>query len=169
VCFLMQRITKNPQPVPHAKWGRHNPLKVVFIYDGIADLLHAYDTWARLAARFKHEFQIVTSAWNFNMLRDPRLRQKAVMRSADADVIVLSASARHELPDHVRNWIRSWLPWKQGTGNALVAMLQENPLGSATAARFRDYLREKAQQAGMDFFCNREDSQPHWMQAAAKA
>ena len=147
------------QFVRRAKAGRE-PLKVVLVYDGLADLIRAYEMWTKLAARFEREIQIAASAWNFSMLSDARLRRKAALRSADADMILLSASGRCDLPDHIRNWIRSWIPWKKGRKDALVAVLDaECPL-SAKAAQLRDFLRRKAEQTGMDFFCNADHGQP---------
>lgn len=156
----MQDVIYNRGQVPRQKGAKRKPFKIVVVYDGFADLIRAYDTWATLTARFRKQIQIVTSAWNFAMLRDPSLRQKAALHTADADMIVLSASGRSDLPAHVRNWIRSWIPWKKGRSDALVAVLDEQSPLSATAAQLRNYLRRKAEQTGMDFFCNADHGQP---------
>ena len=150
----MKYITRHQDQLPRPKPARRKPLTIVLIYDGFADLIRAYHIWAKLVARFRKEIQIVSSAWNFAMLRDPRLREEAARRTADADMIVVSASGRAALPDHMRNWINSWLPWKKGRRDALVAVLDEQSHSSAAAAQLRDHFLQMAQQSGMDFFCN---------------
>ena len=150
----MKHITRPQDQLPRLKQARRKPLTIVLVYDGFTDLIRAYHIWAKLVARFRKEIQIVASAWNFAMLRDPRLREEAARRTAEADMIVLSASGHAGLPDHMRNWISAWLPWKKGRRDALVAVLDEQSSSSASAAQLRDHLRQTAQQSGMDFFCN---------------
>ena len=150
----MKHLTKYRDQLPRPKQARRKPLTIVLVYDGFADLIRAYHVWAKLVARFRKEIQIVSSAWNFAMLRDPRLRQEAARRTADADMIVLCASGHAALPDHMRNWISAWLPWKKGRRDALVAVLDEQSRSSASAAQLLDHLRQTAHQSGMDFFCN---------------
>jgi hypothetical protein len=150
----MKHMTRPQDQLPRPKHARRKPLTIVLVYDGFTDLIRAYHIWAKLVARFRKEIQIVSSAWNFAMLRDPRFCEEAARRTADADMIVLSTGGRAALPDHIRNWISAWLPWKKGRRDALVAVLDEQSRSSAAAAELRDHLLQTAQQSGMDFFCN---------------
>jgi hypothetical protein len=144
------------------------PLKVVLVYDGFTDLIRAHEMWSGLVARFKNEMQIVGRAWNFSLLRDPRLRLRAALHTAEANMVVFSASGRSELPDHIRNWIGAWMPWKKGRRDALVAMLDHPTPVSATAPGLLTYLRRIAAQCDMDFFCS-SGSPPTRMAAGAGA
>jgi len=153
----MHRTTKISKAAPRPRRAERVPLKTVIVYDGFADLIRAYEMWAAIVARLKDKIQIVSSAWDFTGLRDPRLRRQAALNTASANVIVLSASGQSELPVYMLHWINSWLPWKKGRRAALVAVLdQQAPLPPA-AAHLRNYLRRSAEQAGMDFFCNTDD------------
>ena len=130
------------------------PLKIVVVYDRIADLIRVDEIWSRLAARFKDEIQIVSCAWNFTSLRDPQLRKRAALHTIEADLIVLSASGRSEPPDYMRHWISAWLPWEKGRRDVLVALLDHEPSVRAIARPLRNYLRHTAEQGEMDFFCS---------------
>ncbi len=135
-------------------------LKIVLVYDGFTDLIRAHELWSGLVARFKSEMQIAGRAWNFSLLRDPRTRLKAALHTADANLVVFSASGRTELPEHMRNWIGAWIPWKKGRHDALVAMLDRQSPPSPAAFRLCQYLRQTAQKTGMDFFCNADQTPP---------
>jgi hypothetical protein len=130
------------------------PLKIVVVYDGMTDLIRVDEIWPRLIARFKDEIQIASCAWNFALLHDPRLRERAALHTAEADLIVFSASGRSKLPGHIKNWVDTWLPWKKGRRDALVAVLGREPLGRGVALPLRNYLQHTAEQSGMDFFCS---------------
>jgi hypothetical protein len=145
---------RNRTQIHQANQAERPPLRIVVVYDGMADLIRVNEIWSRLVARFKDEIQIVSCAWNFASLRDPQLRERAAFHAGDADLIVLSASGRSKLPDYIRHWIRAWLPWKKGRRDALVATLDHESPACAAASPLRNYLRRTAEQSGMDFFCN---------------
>jgi len=150
----MQQTARISNLVSRLRPGRRAPLKIVVVYDGFGDLIRAHETWTEVAAQLKHKVQVVSSVWNFALLRDPRQRQRAARKTADADMLVLSTGGRSELPAHVRHWFSSWAPWKQGRRDALVAVLDKQTPPSTNASRLRDFLRQVAEQTGMDFFCN---------------
>jgi hypothetical protein len=137
---------------------RRTLLKIVLVYDGFTDLIRAHELWSGLVERFENEMQIVGRAWNFALLRDPRLRMKAALHTAEANMVILSASSQGKLPAHMQNWVNAWMPWKKGRRDALVAMVdhRRQPVVSALC----QYLRQTAQQTGMDFFCNAQDEGP---------
>jgi hypothetical protein len=130
------------------------PLKIVVVYDGIEDLIRVDEIWSRVVARFQDKIQITSSAWNFTLLTDPQLRERAALRTAEADFVVFSASGKSEPPDHVRLWIETWLPWKKGRRDALVAMLDYDPARCTDALPLRNYLQRMAEKSGMKYFCN---------------
>ena len=141
-------------PVHCPNKGERPPLRIVVVYDGIAGLVRADEVWFRLIARFQDEIQIVSCAWNFTLLRDPQLHDRAALHTAEANMIVLSASGRTHLPGYIRDWMSLWLPSKKGRCDALVAVLDREPRGRVTALPLRNYLQHTAEQNGMDFFCN---------------
>jgi hypothetical protein len=129
---------------------------MVIVYDGLGDLVRVYEVWSKLVVRFVHDIQIHCSAWNFSLLRDAELQELAARRTAEADMVVLSANGKNNLPDHMKDWIASWLPHKAGRGGALVAVLEPRAGGGAPEPVLRNYLREIARDGGMDFFCNED-------------
>jgi hypothetical protein len=150
----MQQATRKSKDGSPPRPGKRAQLKIVLFYVGFADLLRAYDMWSALAAHFKNKIQIVSSAWSFALLRDPQFCRETALKTTDADMFVLSPGGRGEWPEPMRNWIGSWMPRKKGRRDALVAMLNKQTPPTANAARLCDFLRQSAERAGMDFFCN---------------
>ena len=146
-----QSKTQKQTPPPH---GGASSLKIAVAYDGFSDLIRVSEMWARLAMRQSGATKVDSAAWNFSSLRDPNLGAEAAAQTAQANMIVLSFSGRGGPPEHMKNWIDSWLPLKKRRGDAIVVMLDvESPLGEA-ARMFRDQLKRLARRSGMTFFCN---------------
>jgi hypothetical protein len=135
------------------------PLHIAVVYDGFADLIRVHDIWSRLISPLRDEMRIFCRAWNFAVLRDRRLRERAALHTAKADLIVLSANGRSEPPDYIKLWINAWLPRKKGRRNALVAVLDGNTSEGAAVLPLRTYLRHTAKRSRIDFFCDADQRQ----------
>lgn len=155
----MHSSTQRPAQAVRSRKTQRPPLKIVLVYDGFTDLIRAHEMWSTLTGCFHGNFRVVSRAWNFALLRDPRLRRRAALSTAKADMVVLAASGRSELPDYMRTWIDAWMGWKKGRHDALVAVLDHQMRPTPTSARLCDYLRRTARATGMDFFCNAEQNQ----------
>jgi hypothetical protein len=156
----MPHALKHRAQVHHPNPVELPPLRIVVVYDRIADLIRVNEIWSRLVVRFKDEIQIVSCAWNFTLLRDPYLRERAALHTAEADLIVFSAAGGTKPPDFIRRWIKAWLPWKKGRCAALVAVMDhEPPVRGNVPPTMYHYLQHTAEQGGMDFFCNTNQRQ----------
>lgn len=156
----MAKISEFRVPCQFPSEPEPTPLKIVIVYEGFTNLIRVYETWSQLVGRFMHQIQFHGRAWNFSLLRDPQLRESATRHTAEADIIVVAVDGSSELPDHIRDWIDSWLPRKVGRRDAFVAMLEHRASASTETPALRYYLHQMAERGGMDFFCNADHLQP---------
>ena len=141
--------------------ARTTPLKIVIAYDSYTDGLRAWELSERLASRFRGEFPVDRDLWKFDLLRNrsPQVRQASLAAVTQAELVVVAAGGLEDLPGEVQEWIESWPPREGGAWAALVASVGPNAQNSASHSPMSAYLRQRADEAGMVFFCNVE-SQP---------
>jgi hypothetical protein len=100
----------------------------------------------------RRECKISRRFWNFALLRNELLRERAIQEVAKAALVVISL--RTELPAHVKSWVEGWPVHSQRGEAALVTFLDsEQPW-----TNLRDqvaYLQRRADACNMDFLCNR--------------
>ena len=140
--------------------ARNSVLKIVIAHENLVTGIEAATMLGRLVAQLEAEFglkgdawQIETAVWKFEMLRDPELWKQAATEAVEADIIIFAAGCA-ALPASVRNWIENVLSMKDGGPAALLALLHRSPETSGSPPRLEDYLRQLAEQCGLDFFCN---------------
>jgi hypothetical protein len=124
---------------------------VVTAYEDCTDGLRAKEMLNRLAARLGSDFSVASDLWGFDTLGLPAFNEMADTAATAADMIILCAENRSELPDHVQDWIEKWLP-KQW-GGLLVALLHTEQEEAHQPARVYARLKQLAEQANIDFFC----------------
>src|SRR5262245_9405073 len=128
--------------------------RIVTKYEDFAAGLRAVQMLERLSARLRSEFQLISSVWKFELLDNRTLRDQAAAEAAAADLIIISTSSAADLPDSVKNWIAGWVPNKQGYRTALVALFGREETSTSQPPPVWTYLRDAAENAKMDFFCN---------------
>ncbi|HEV8491262.1 MAG TPA: hypothetical protein VGR76_03285, partial [Candidatus Angelobacter sp.] len=115
----------------------------------------AMQSCKRLIARLAHQFQFSTTLWKFDVLRVPKLKEIAVGDIAHADMVVIAAHDRDELPGEVKSWIAALPRNKKGGAKALVALLDGPEPAEAWKSPVLSYLQEIARQSEFDFFTHR--------------
>ena len=112
----------------------------------------------RLAVAWAPEFGIEGGAWKFEVLPHRRRRKQTSAAAAAADMTIISSSAAAELPSHLLNWFKSWLPYRRSGPAALAVLLEQKEKINAGQRPARHLsLRQMAEEAGLDFFCNAGD------------
>jgi len=92
-----------------------------------------------------------TARWTVGALHEPGALKDAILAAIEADILVVSVSAAGEMPLDVNRWIDLWLPRRAQRAGALVAVIGVPQQASAASARIRDYLRDVASLARLDF------------------
>jgi len=92
--------------------------------------------------------------WSFSLLRHPQLRVYASKEAADAQLLIISLSRSNELPPDVTSML-DLLPVRAQKGEAaLVTLLSYDDDPFAEPPPALPYLRQLAENRGLDFFCN---------------
>jgi hypothetical protein len=127
------------------------PFTVMVAFDDCLARRKATQIYSNLVKQFGEDF-VFESDWRpFDDLRRPDVAEQAARMAGRADLVMVVAAARDELPDHIKLWIEMWLARKGDQETALVAMIgvpekQPRPVTPAHA-----YLERVAQQTGLSF------------------
>jgi hypothetical protein len=123
--------------------------KIAIAYENFATAIRAKEMSEGLV---RHQLKTNCDTWPFELLAGPGARERCAEVAAEADMIIIAVRSREELPDHVKEWIESWLLRKKNSPTFLVALLDE-PFSDGTSS-LADYLRGIAERGNMEFFCN---------------
>jgi hypothetical protein len=136
--------------------GRTTPIRIVIAYDNYADGIRAWELSERLASRFREDFGVDRDLWKFDLLRDPnpQVRLASLVAVSHADLVVIAAGGFENLPLEVQAWIESWPRRKVGAWAALVASVGPDAQGPIQGLPVSTYLRQRAEDLGMEFFSN---------------
>jgi hypothetical protein len=92
-----------------------------------------------------------TARWSVATLEDAVAMEAATEAAIIADILVISVSGAGALPPCIDRWIDAWLPRRLERVGALVAVIGVPQQSSAFPARIRNYLRDVASLAHLDF------------------
>jgi hypothetical protein len=121
---------------------------VVIAYEDFETGKHGKNTYDFLVEHLGEECQFSNQMWKFDVLSVPKLREMAAKDAAAADIIVIAAHGRNDLPTPVKAWIESWQSEKI-RAIALVALFDSDDYIDNPA---RSYLAGVAERAHIDFF-----------------
>ena len=152
--------------------GPPSQLNAVIAYDSADAARRALGLVERLA-RTVEGARLDRRLWRFDVLALPAAREDALRDACGADLVVVSADRRDELPTPLRAWLDEWTSRRSPGDSALIALLRSDR--SASRSRAAASLATAAARAGIDFFCH-ESSRPAprrggsiWESAAAAA
>jgi hypothetical protein len=97
-----------------------------------------------------------TRLWRWDLFENPWLREYAAKEASRADIILLSAHGRDELPPGLREWLNRWLTIKEDRPYALGLLLDGNAAWEPERERVVQFVRRLAAAAGVDFFNSSE-------------
>lgn len=124
-------------------------VRVIMIFEDIPsgkEIITAYDL---ILQRFGNEYDFDSHLWNFNGLRDCRIREMAAEEAAEADLILVSAHGENHLSLHVRAWLEMALEMRSRRSGILGLMLDREHM--TPNSNLGIYLQNAAWKAGMEF------------------
>jgi len=127
-------------------------VEVVLVYEDLVSAARVKNSLERVSARFGAPGRWNMRVWRFDWLLEPLLQEQAAIEAAAADVIVLSAHGRMELPEQVRGWLSRWQDRKESRRYALVALLDSEAAERENA--IVACLQRVAAVTGADLFCS---------------
>jgi hypothetical protein len=113
--------------------------------------------WEWTAQVYQRAVQLVgqrcvhVDCWTVDALSQPPVLQSATAAAIEADILSLAVCATREFPLNLYRWLDSWLPDRPHRTGALVAILGVPQQHSDFPARIREYLRDVARLAHLDF------------------
>src|SRR5262245_13270015 len=120
----------------------NSPIKVVIGYEDFQTGERAMQSCKRLLEQLADQFEFSTKVWKFDILRMPKLRDLAAQDMAEADLVLISAHGRGELPSELRRCLGT-LPGRKRCGaKALVALLDRADGSAAEESPAHRYLQE---------------------------
>lgn len=128
--------------------------KVIVLYEDAASRARAQGVCERLIERFWEQVQFDLGWWKFHYLADPQIAETAGQTAREADLLVVTAENREELPPCVRNWLEKWVVRRPPREAALVALLGHAKGAEAKSLLLYSYLRTVAQRAQLDFLAS---------------
>jgi hypothetical protein len=89
-------------------------LDVVLVYEDFSTGLRARQAFEQVVRQLEMEADFNVDLWEFDLLREPALRERAAKEAAKANILFLSAHGQGELPGTVNLWLKQWLEHRGG-------------------------------------------------------
>lgn len=147
---IRRRNIQSPKPT----------FSVVAIHEGGIAGMRAQDTLQSLKEDLCSDLEIHSACWSFQNLERLDLRAMSIRIGAASDVIVVSASDKEVLPDHIKRWLDACLQ-KQRDGRAMLVALHEDERGcDHLPGPLCSHLEQQAFRWETEFTCN-DDLKQH--------
>ena len=138
--------------IPTTRQESEPALAVMMVYE---------DTWAGLRARQALEGLPRSSEgdrayrlrlWRWELLCDPLLKERAVEDARNADVILISAHSRCQLPKIVGDWLARWLARRQPRPYALGLLVDGDTHNEVPGGKTCRFVQCLAKTRSADFY-----------------
>ena len=126
-------------------------LKAAIIYDDFDFAARTAALLERAAVRSAEAMQWDVKPWRLDLLKPSSLADAALAETADADLIVVTLSKTHLLPDTLLDWLERWAARRQIRDAALMVLCPEETAGPMSS---RERLKEFAVWRGLLFLGN---------------
>jgi hypothetical protein len=127
-------------------------LHVLLAYEDFSTGLRARQAFEPVARQIEVDADFNVTLWNFDLLREPVLIERAATEAAKADIVFLSAHGQGELPGAVDSWLKQWFERRGAEPCALVVLLDTEAGDTEAPNRTWEALRATALAAGLDVF-----------------
>jgi hypothetical protein len=130
----------------------HRTFQIVIIYENLVSAARALRACEFLRGEIGETVSLDVSVWKIALLEDGDSRRGAALAASLADVVIVSASGREEIPDAFRLWVEAWLGVDHGARPAVFTLFGDH-IGDG-ALSVASFLRGKTAMRGIDFFCH---------------
>ncbi|MBC8094741.1 MAG: hypothetical protein H7Y43_02905 [Akkermansiaceae bacterium] len=135
-------------PLTPAESGVNSTFNVVIGYEDFETGKHGKKTFDFLVENLGEECQYNNQMWKFDVLAVSKLREMAAKDAAVADIVIVSAHGKNDLPKEVKAWLELWVTQKI-RAIALVGLFDKEDYADNPAC---SYLAGIAERAHIDFF-----------------
>ncbi len=124
--------------------------RVVMINEDALASRQAQEFCSRLMDEFGGNRTLKEKLWNFNVLGIRKIRNVAVSAAGAADIVIVSASGKRELPADTKDWLELWAWLIEGGHCTLIGLFGDE--NAEQAASIRTYLGSIAKRKHLAFF-----------------
>ena len=139
--------------------------QIVIVYENLVSAARALRACEFLRTEIGDSVSLEVNVWIMGMLVDGDCRRVAATAASLADVIMVSASGREEIPDAFRQWVETWLQLDHGSQPAVFSLFGDH-IGDG-ALSVAAFLRSKTAMRGIEFFCHPPLDQSGYLRAPA--
>lgn len=137
--------------IANTKPGRHS-FQIVIIYENLVSAARALRACEFLRGEIGHSVSLEVNVWKMGALADGDTRRGAADAASQAEVVIVSASGRGEIPDAFRQWVAAWLRSDRKARPAVFSLFGDH-VGDG-ALSIAGFLRAMTAQRGIEFFCH---------------
>lgn len=127
-------------------------LKAAIIYDDFDFAARTAALLERAAVRADEVVQWDVKPWRLDLLKPSALADAALVETADADLVVITLSRTHLLPDTLLDWLERWAERRKTPDAALMVLCPEETAGPLSSW---ERLKEFAGWRGLRFLGSR--------------
>lgn len=137
------------------------PFNVLIAYEDVAGELRAQGLLERMTRALPSEDSdwLRCALWKFNDQANPLGIAEAAEQATQADLIIVAAHEREELPAVLEQWVHLWLLKKAGYPCALVALLERAESDADAPQGVHTYFETVAQKGKLAFFVDCEEGE----------
>jgi len=140
--------------VPDAQDSK--PCHLVFIYEDQESRNRANRMSSVLQRLFSDEIESQESWWKLSILREQSMARLAMDDLTQADVVFFALGENSELSEELLDFNKAWSAQRKGKEGILAIQMAES--SGDTAESVRNYFRDLAQKAGLDFLATEPDA-----------
>jgi hypothetical protein len=130
----------------------HRTFQIVIVYENLVSAARALRACEFLRGEIGEAVSLEVNVWKMGVLEDSDSRRFAAMAASRADVVIVSASGRCEIPDAFRQWVEAWTRMEVVARPAVFTLFGDH-VGEG-ALSVASFLRGKTAPHGIEFFCH---------------
>ena len=130
--------------------------KIVTFYEDFASAIRAQKTFGCLAKNFAGSLPVKATSWSFSMLRMPRFKPAVVRDAGSANVLVIAANGRRELPPHIAGWVERCIRRNPDDKPVVVALHEDGLEPKGEPGPLCASVNRIAGRRGATFMCSRD-------------
>lgn len=126
--------------------------QIVIVYENLVSAARALRACEFLRGEIGDSVSLEVNIWKMGALADGDTRRGAATAASQAEVVIVSASGREEIPDAFRQWVEAWLKMDHSRRPAVFSLFGDH-IGDG-ALSIASFLRGMTVRRGIDFFCH---------------
>jgi hypothetical protein len=129
-------------------------VKAVVLYSEFESGVRARALLSRVAHQAGCQGRVQSVFWRFDVMSQPLVAREALYHAADADIVLLAASAVSSPPAWLLEWLEGWAITRRVQDAVLAAWCRGH--GGAQSAEGIGTLRKLADRYGLEWLCAEE-------------